>query len=203
MPRVGLSTEGVVDAAVAIVDEGGPAALTLAAVASRAGVATPSLYKHVRNLAELRRLVTTRVLEELTGRLTAATVGRSGDDAVHSLMRAYRSYVVDHPGRYGAMEQAPDPDPRVQAASQRLLDVLLAVLRGYGLEGADLIHAARRLRSTVHGFAVLEAAGGFGLPEDLETSYQRLIEMMVGSLRTRPATDAPIAGTALDPRGGG
>ncbi|WP_067813211.1 TetR/AcrR family transcriptional regulator [Actinomadura kijaniata] len=200
MPRVGLSPEGVVDAAVAIVDEGGPAALTLAAVASRAGVATPSLYKHVRNLAELRRLVTSRVLEELTERLTAATVGRSGDDAVHALMRAYRSYVVDHPGRYGAMEQAPDPDSRVRAASQRLLDVILAVLRGYGLEGADLIHAARCLRSTVHGFAVLEAAGGFGLPEDLETSYQRLIEMMVGGLRTRPATDATIVGTEPDPR---
>ncbi|MGK5556345.1 TetR/AcrR family transcriptional regulator [Actinomadura kijaniata] len=187
MPRVGLSPEGVVDAAVAIVDDGGPAALTLAAVASRTGVATPSLYKHVRNLAELRRLVTLRVLEELTERLTAATVGRSGDDAVHSLMRAYRSYVADHPGRYGALEQAADPDPRVRAASQRLLDILLAVLRGYGLEGAALIHAARCLRSAVHGFTVLEAAGGFGLPEDLETSYRRLIAMVVGSLHAWPA----------------
>ncbi|WP_067491574.1 TetR-like C-terminal domain-containing protein [Actinomadura hibisca] len=185
MPRVGLSPDGVVDAAITIVDADGPAALTLAAVAAKAGVATPSLYKHVRNLAELRDLVTTRVVEELTERLTAAVMGRSGDDATRALMRAYRSYVVDHPGRYAAMNQtsAPDLDPRLAAASQRLLDVLLAVLRGYGLEGAALVHAARCLRSSVHGFAVLEAAGGFGLPADLEASYDLLIRMVVGGLR--------------------
>lgn len=40
MPRAGLSPEAVVDAAVAVVDAGGPGALTLAAVAGRAGVAT-------------------------------------------------------------------------------------------------------------------------------------------------------------------
>ncbi|HEX2315049.1 MAG TPA: TetR-like C-terminal domain-containing protein [Thermomonospora sp.] len=186
MPRVGLSPEGVVDAAIALVDEEGPAVLTLAAVAARAGVATPSLYKHVRNLAELRRLLTLRVLDELTERLTTAALGRSRDDAVQALMRAYRSYVVDHPGRYAAMEQAPDPDPRLQAASQRLLDVILAVLRGYDLAGADLVHAARCFRSAVHGFAVLEAAGGFGLPEDLETSYQRLTAMVIGGLHPHP-----------------
>ncbi|MGI5166957.1 TetR-like C-terminal domain-containing protein [Spirillospora sp. CA-253888] len=183
MPRVGLTPGGVVDAAVTIVDADGPAALTLAAVAAKAGVATPSLYKHVRNLAELRDLVTLRVMEELTDRLATAVMGRSGDDAVRALMRAYRSYVVDHPGRYAAMEQTPGTDPRLADAAERLLGVLLAVLRGYGLEGAELIHAARCLRSAVHGFAVLEAAEGFGLPEDLEASYDLLVRMVVGGLR--------------------
>ncbi|MFI6518576.1 TetR-like C-terminal domain-containing protein [Spirillospora sp. NPDC050679] len=183
MPRVGLSPDGVVDAALTIVDADGPAALTLAAVAAKAGVATPSLYKHVRNLAEMRDLVTLRVMEELTDRLASAIMGRSGDDAVRALMRAYRSYVVDHPGRYAAMEQTPGTDPRLAGAAERLLGVLLAVLRGYGLEGAELIHAARCLRSAVHGFAVLEAAEGFGLPEDLEASYDLLVRMVVGGLR--------------------
>lgn len=182
MPRVGLSPAGVVDAAIAIVDESGPGELTLSAVAGRAGVATPSLYKHVRNLAELRRLVTQRILEELTGRLSDAALGRSRDDALRSVMRAYRSYVVDHPGRYAAMDQSAEPEPELDAASERLLGVVLAVLRGYGLEGPDLIHAARCLRSAVHGFAVLEAAGGFGLPEDLETSYELLITMVKSGL---------------------
>jgi AcrR family transcriptional regulator len=183
MPRVGLSPDGVVDAAIEIVDAEGPAALTLSAVAGVAGVATPSLYKHVRNLAELRQLVTLRVIEELTERLGDAALGRSRDDAVRAVMRAYRSYVVDHPGRYAAMDQAPESDPRLQAASDRLLDIVLAVLRGYDLEGPDLIHAARCLRSSVHGFAVLEASGGFGLPESLEESYELLIRMVVGGLR--------------------
>ncbi|WP_141578516.1 TetR-like C-terminal domain-containing protein [Actinomadura sp. WMMA1423] len=186
MPRAGLSPDAVVDAAVAVVDAEGPGALTLAAVAGRAGVATPSLYKHVRNLAELRHLVTARVLEELTGRLGEAALGRSGDDAVRALMYAYRSYVVENPGRYGAMEQeAAPPDGPVQAASERLLTVIFGALRGYALEGPELVHAARCLRSAVHGFAVLEAAGGFGLPEDLEASYELLVTMMTGGLAGR------------------
>ncbi|KAB2342056.1 TetR/AcrR family transcriptional regulator [Actinomadura rudentiformis] len=180
MPRVGLSPDGVVDAAIAIVDAEGPAALTLSAVAAQAGVQTPSLYKHVRNLAELRQLVTLRVIEELTGRLGEAALGRSGDDAVRAIMRAYRSYVVDHPGRYAAMDQA--PDPRLEAAAGRLLGIILAALRAYELDDDALIHAARALRSTSHGFAILEASGGFGLPQDLETSYELLIQMVIGGL---------------------
>lgn len=184
MPRAGLSPDGVVDAALEIVDAEGAAALTLSAVAAAAGVATPSLYKHLRNLAELRELVTLRVLEELADRLGEAAMGRSGDDAVRAVMRAYRSYVVEHPGRYAAMEQAPTTEPRLTAAADRLLDVVLAVLRGYELDGPELIHAARCLRSAVHGFAVLEASAGFGLPESLEESYELLIRMVIGGLRT-------------------
>lgn len=161
MPRAGLSPEAVVDAAVAVVDAGGPGALTLAAVAGRAGW-RPSLYKHVRNLAELRHLVTVRVINELTDRLGEAALGRSGDDALRALMRAYRSYVVEHPGRYGAMEQTATPEN--DAAAERLLNVLFGALRGYALEGPALVHAARCLRSAVHGFAVLRPRAASACP---------------------------------------
>lgn len=177
MPRAGLTPDAVVDAAIAVVDAGGPGALTLAAVAGRAGVATPSLYKHVRNLAELRQLVTARILEELADRLGTAAMGRSRDDAVAAIMRAYRGYVVEHPSRYASLEQSAEHGRFADAASERVLGVLYAVLRGYGLDGPELVHATRCLRSAVHGFAVLEAAGGFGLPEDLEASYERLITL--------------------------
>ena len=66
MPRVGLNGDAVVDAALAVVDESGPQALTLATVAARVGVATPSLYQHVAGLAQLRARVAARVLAEMT-----------------------------------------------------------------------------------------------------------------------------------------
>ena len=68
MPRAGLSTASVVDAAVELVDERRRGVLTLAAVASRTGVATPSLYKHVRNLEALQQKVSARVTAELAQR---------------------------------------------------------------------------------------------------------------------------------------
>ncbi|MDQ7910728.1 TetR/AcrR family transcriptional regulator [Phytohabitans sp. ZYX-F-186] len=180
--RAGLSTAAVVEAALAIIDEQGPAALTLAAVAQRTGVAAPSLYKHVGSLAELRTLVGARVLEEMTERFTRAVIGRSGDDAVEVLMRDYRAYVTAHPARYAATPADPLHDPRIAEAGQRLLEVFLAVLRGYGLTDSDAIHTTRCVRAVVHGFASIEASGGFGLPEDLDETYARLIRMTIAGL---------------------
>src|SRR5690242_18279625 len=107
MPRAGLSPQAVVDLAISVIDEHGPHALTLAAVAHRAGVATPSLYRHVDGLDQLRTLVGVRILEELTERFTAAALGRSHDESVSALMRAYRDYVREHPARYLAMPLDP------------------------------------------------------------------------------------------------
>jgi AcrR family transcriptional regulator len=178
LPRVGLTASVVTDAAIALIDEQGPLALTLAAVAERTGVATPSLYKHVRNLAELRDRVTLRVMDELTNRLGSAVMGRSGDDAVSAAMWAYRQYVVEYPNRYAALPQATPDDPELDAAGERLVTVVLAILRGYRLTGTEAIHAVRCLRAAAHGFASLEAAGGFGLPKDLNTTYEQLVGML-------------------------
>jgi AcrR family transcriptional regulator len=182
MPRAGLSTTSVVDTALEVIDEAGVDALTLAAVASRRGVAAPSLYKHVTGLTQLRTLVGVRVLGEMADRFTAAAVGRSGDDALAAVLREYRAYVIERPARYAAMPADPLHDPALAAAGTRLLNVFLAVLRGYGLDGSDAIHATRCARALAHGFASIEAGGGFGLSESLDETYERLIGMFLASL---------------------
>jgi AcrR family transcriptional regulator len=182
MPRAGLSTDAVVGAALAVVDEHGAGALTLAAVAQRTGVATPSLYKHVAGLPELRTLLGVRVLDDMTEHFTAAVLGRSGDDAVVALMHAYRAYVARHPARYAAAPLDPLHDPALALAGRRLLEVVFAALRGYGLADSAAIHATRCLRAVAHGFASLESNGGFGLPEDLDETYDQLISLVLAGL---------------------
>lgn len=182
MARAALSAEAVVDVALRLVDEEGPAALTLAAVASRAGVATPSLYKHVRSLADLRGLVSVRIMEELNGQISGAVQGRSADEAVRSLMMAWRDYVRTHPHRYAAVDQS--PQPMVEQAAEEMVNIMLAALRAYGLEDSNAIHAARCLRAAVHGFAVLEVGQGFQLPEKLDESYNLMIHMVITGLST-------------------
>jgi AcrR family transcriptional regulator len=186
MARAGLTPDRVVDAAIALVDERGLAALTLAAVAERCEVAAPSLYKHVSNLADLRTLVGVRVMQEMADGFTTAVIGRSGADAMASLMRAYRGYVVEHPARYAAMPADPLHLPEFAAAGLRLLDVIRAVLRPWQLADAEIIHHIRAARVITHGFASLEAAGGFGLPHDLDETYERLIQMFLTSLPPLP-----------------
>lgn len=183
MVRKGLTTDAVVSVALGVVDRDGPGGLTLAAVATQSGVSTPSLYKHVAGLGELRALVGVRIMDELTAAFTEAVLGRAGDDAVRALMLAHRDYALAHPARYAAMPADPLHDPVLLDAGTRMMAVLVAVLRGHDLTGADLVHAVRRMRSVAHGFVSIEVAGGFGLPEQLEETYDQLIAMVITSLR--------------------
>ena len=189
MPRAGLSTAAVVAAAAEIADAEGLDRLTLARVAAAAGVRTPSLYNHVESLDDVRRRVALLALRDLADALRDAAVGRAGDDALAAMADAYRAYARRHPGRYAATQRAPaEGDEEMRAAAKGAVDVVLAILRGYGLEGDDAIHAARGVRSALHGFVALEAGGGFGIPVDLDESYARMVRVLARGLRDAPVT---------------
>ena len=184
MPRAGLTRERVVEAAADLADEVGLPALTLAGVAQRFDVALPSLYKHVAGLDGLHRDLALLGLRELTADLSRAAVGRSGSDALHAVATAYRSFARARPGRYAASVRAPAPgDVDHGAASEEALSILLAMLRGYGIEGGDAVDAIRAFRAGLHGFVALEAAGGFGQPRSVEGSFGRLVDALDRAFR--------------------
>ncbi len=186
MPRAGLSRAVVVELGARLADEAGLDRLTLAGVAARAGVRLPSLYKHVGGLDDLQRGVAVLAVGELDERLRAATVGRAGGDALRALAGAYRRYAQERPGRYAATLRAPTPDDDEHGrAAAAVVEVVFAALRGYGLEGGDLVHATRILRSSLHGFVALEAVGGFGLPESVDETFTRLVDGLDAALRAR------------------
>jgi AcrR family transcriptional regulator len=171
-------------------DEVGLAALTLAALAGRLGVRQPSLYKHIDGMPALRRALSVRAKQELADVLARAAVGRSGAEAIGSLALAYRSWAHAHPGRYQAIVAAPAAGDRDdEAASLAVVSVLLDILAGYGLSGEDAIHVTRALRAALHGFVSLEAAGGFGMPIDIDESFARLVAGVTQGM-TRPG-DTP------------
>jgi hypothetical protein len=97
-------------------------------------------------------------------------------------MRRLRAYSAEHPARYLAVPPDPMHDPALAQPAARLIDVFLAVLRGYGLHGAAAIHATRCLRVIVHGFVSIESSGGFGMAEDPAETYEQLIQMYLASL---------------------
>jgi AcrR family transcriptional regulator len=170
-----------------VADEVGWDSLTLATIASRLGVSVPSLYKHVDGLAEVRRLVTVAAVTELADRLTNAAVGRAGPDVLGPLAGAYREFACQHPGRYAATIVAPAADDQAHlAASDRVLMPVLAMISGYGISPAHSIDAARVLRASLHGFVSLELAGGFGLPDDVDVSFEQLVAALDRALKTWP-----------------
>lgn len=196
MPRAGLDRPAVVALALACVDDAGPtgfADLTLAAVAARAGVAVPSLYKHVDGLPGLRREVALACVEEFTAVLVAATDAAPGADAAARLRAALvatRGWARQHPGRYGAVQGGWPQDDQavaVQAAAARAVEVLAATVADLGVPPQRHVDAVRAVRAALHGFVALELDGGFGMPDDVDTSFTFLVDGLIAGL-TRPAT---------------
>ncbi|HIY41557.1 MAG TPA: WHG domain-containing protein, partial [Candidatus Nocardiopsis merdipullorum] len=71
------------------------------------------------------------------------------------------------------------------------VEVLSSVLRGFAIPEEQHVHVIRGLRSALHGFVDLEITGGFGLPEDVDTSFALLVEVFVRTLSDRPCDMAP------------
>jgi AcrR family transcriptional regulator len=186
MPRQGLDTEQVLDAAVALAEEGLDRA-TFARLAEVLGVRAPSLYNHVNGRPDLLRLIALRGLAGITEAIASTAAGLSGADAVRATAHAYRAYALANPGCYEATLAAPrdpDPDPELQAAVERLLEMLGAILRAWNLDEEQTVDAIRSLRSALHGFVSLERGGGFAMSRDRDASFERLTEMLVAGLET-------------------
>ena len=172
-----VTRERLVEEAVVLLDEHGDAALTLSAVARRLGVRTPSLYHHVVGLDGLRHEVRVHGIGRLGDALQRATAGRARRAALEALAGSYVAFARAHPGLYAlTLAGGTEGDPRVERAAARVIETVLAVLAGYGLEGDAALHATRYLRSVLHGFVSLERAGGFALALDLEASFGHLLD---------------------------
>ncbi len=124
-----------------------------------------------------------RAKRDLGERFARAAVGRSRGDAIVGMSQVFRRWALAHPGRYVAAQKAPAAhDADDIAASNAIVQVCADVLAGYGLEGADAIDAIRALRSALHGFVSLEMTGGFGLPADIDRSFDRLVSSLTDAM---------------------
>ncbi|WP_210503376.1 TetR/AcrR family transcriptional regulator [Nocardioides xinjiangensis] len=186
MPRAGLTSARVTEAAAGLADEAGLDHVTLAALAKHFGVAAPSLYAHVRSQADVRTRVALLALEETADRIAAALAGVSGRDALAAMGGVWRRYAVEHPGRYAATRLPLDAATAAASAGPRHAELVRATLRGYRLGEDDTTHAVRLLGATFHGYAALEASGAFGhgaagTPTS-EESWQRVLDGLDATL---------------------
>jgi len=186
VPRAGLTGHDVVASAAGLADEIGFQGVTMGLLAGRLGVRPPSLYKHVDGLADVQHRLATLALAELDEVIRDAVAGRAGRDALAALLTALRGYVTAHPGRYMAtvgVEPA-GPDDPLQAAGTRGINTIAAVLRGYGIGEDEMTHAIRTIRSTMHGFALLEVSRGFQWDADPDESFEWMIVFIDRGLRS-------------------
>jgi AcrR family transcriptional regulator len=178
-----LDLTTVVEAAAAIADEHGIQEVTLASLAQKLGVRSPSLYNHVNGLNGLRNHLAIHGLEKLTTAINEALEGKSGEEAIHAIAEAYISFARKHPGLYELTLRSPDADDAAYVASgQVLVELIVDRLSFYKLDHDMSIHIVRGFRSLLHGFASIEQKGGFGMPQAIDDSLRIIIQTYIHGL---------------------
>ncbi|MFF4243591.1 TetR/AcrR family transcriptional regulator [Streptomyces sp. NPDC001822] len=192
----------MVAAAAELADEIGFSELTMGRLAERLGVRAPSLYKHITSQDDLHRRIAALAFDQAAEAIGTAIQGRAGRDALAAAAGALRDLVLTHPGRYAAtLGLTPTgPDDPIMLASLRGIGPFEAVLRGYDIGPQHMTHALRAVRSVFHGFAHLQASGGFQLSTDVGESFEYLIDLVDSGLRATAAKDSTAVVDAGDHR---
>ncbi|MFT3654441.1 hypothetical protein DALLNEIH_00860 [Bacillus sp. B01(2024)] len=169
-PRVGMSLDMILRAAAGIADEKGLNEVTLAAVAKSLNVKPPSLYNFVNGLQGIKKELAVSGLTMLYENMAASSEGLTGERVMLSLADAYINFAEANPGLYEATFQK-IKDGRMENLSSQLVNLVVRLLTANGYARPEnAIHAARGLRSLLHGFAALRKQSAFELTESIKES---------------------------------
>ena len=181
--RRGVTADQVGRAALEVLDEiGNVDGVGPVMVAARLGIRSQSLYAHVDGVDGLRRLLALRSLADLGDAVIGAAVGRSGRDAVDSVVRAHLGFAMAWPGRFSAAIHPPGSDPDLLAAVERVGSPLQTVLKIMGLDADARVHWTRLQLSLVWGFATLWRDGRLTLGPTPESTVDHLVDALLARL---------------------
>jgi AcrR family transcriptional regulator len=177
-PRL-IDRAAVLDAALAVADEGGIDAVTMAAVGRRLGVSAMALYRHVEDKADLLDGLVERLLDDVP----VPASGLEPEEQLAALGRGIRATALRHSHVFPLLLARPATTPE---ARQRR-DLVVALLRELGVPEADAARVERLISTMVLGFAASEAAGRFAHhpPEVVEKDWAALEEIVRATISRR------------------
>jgi AcrR family transcriptional regulator len=152
-PRRALTEDEILDAALSLLDEGGPDAASVRGIAARVGVAPNAVYTYFPDKAA----VVSALIERLFGEVdhdVFADRERPWRERVEALALELRARLSAHPGAVSLMVGGPLNGPNTLALSERLLQLL----GDAGLDRTDAARASYLLFVHVFGSIALEVA---------------------------------------------
>ncbi len=193
-----LDHMAIIKTAAAVVDGEGIDALTAARLSSELRIRPTALYRYVSGIDEVLHALALHAREILVVYLQQATLGRDGHLAVRGAAYAWREFVRDHPGLYTVTSRVPVVgDASQEAAVLRVVEVLARSIASYDLGPTLTMHAARSLRSALHGFTDIEKDGGHPTLVDLDDSFEHLVDLLAvgiaGLQTTRDSLSARVS----------
>jgi AcrR family transcriptional regulator len=174
--RKPLSSARVLQAAVALADEGGLEACSMRGLAQELGVVPMALYKHVANKDELLD----GMVDIVFGEIELPPEDLDWRSAMRRRATSTREALMRHSWAIGMMESR-HPGP----ANLRNHNAVMGCLRNAGFAFEMAIHAYSVQDSYIYGFALQEKDLAFETPDSAGAAAQRRAET-TGALESYP-----------------
>jgi AcrR family transcriptional regulator len=162
-----------------------PEAITLKSLAHRLGVSQPAPYRHFANRGALLAAVATDGFERFRDALIAARDGAPENEVFLESCLAYLEFARANRGVYRLMFAS----QLLHEADDEALDRASSAAFDFLLDGAARIAPPERARaiavwiwSTLHGLAMLEAAGLAGGPPGADLGSAEVVREMMATL---------------------
>lgn len=154
----------IIAAARRILEQEGPAGLTMRRVADELGIQAPSLYKHFPGKAALELALVEDALVEMGEASHRAVHGAAEGQALRRLLTVYRRHALSHPHLYRLCTAGPLARDSLPAGLEEWAGNPWYVVTG----DASL---AQALWSFAHGMVVLEIDGRYPPGSDLDATW--------------------------------
>jgi AcrR family transcriptional regulator len=143
-PRIPLTKERVLRAAITLADEGGIESLSMRKLGQALGVEAMSLYNHARNKDE----ILDGIVDVVIGEIDAGPRRDDWKSSIRQLAIAARRVLLRHPWAPRVIESRTDPGP----ATLRHMESMIGIFREGGFSVDLTHHAIHVLGSRIFGF---------------------------------------------------
>ena len=145
-PRRALSEDEILDAALGLLDEGGPGAASVRGIAAKVGVAPNAVYTYFPDKAAVFQALVERLLGQVDHGVFADS-DKPWRERVEALAVELRARLTAHPGAVSIMVGGPVNGPHARALHERLLQLFADA----GLSTTDAARSAYLLIVYVFG----------------------------------------------------
>ncbi len=190
----------VKEAALRMLANGGPEAVSVNAIAKELGVSGPALYRYFASRDDLLADLIEDAYDDFSVALDIARQAETEPaDRFRALARSYRSWATNEPHRYRVLFRAPlhgfeAQSERFVNAAQYAMTVTVEVLSDLAptSPASAVTQLAISAWTRIHGFVSLEIEGNYAsMALDADHFFGDEVEDMLSSISVRSVTTTP------------
>lgn len=190
-----VSRDDVLDAAMALLRDGGAEALSMRRLATRLGVSTQVVYSRVGGKSEVARALHDRAFAELRASITERQQERGSRRHVHEVAQHYFDHAAADPIRFELMFGTPVKEFVRDEAAQEVeiacfRDTWIAAVRGWldvtqpDRDAPTAVRLAYRLWTAVHGITTVHLAGHSTPDDDPQAEVHAIVDLLLDASST-------------------